>query len=140
MKASARVFIALITAAAAFTGCDKELATLDANRIDKIVLTYPKGGMVITDTPTITDLTQAMKSAKVDNTLYDTAMALTLQFYDNDVLMITIAAGGPFFRLGNNQYRSEQFQKSIGALTSRKKNTEQSVPGYPPQGVGSPEP
>jgi hypothetical protein len=125
MKAEFRLLIVLTILAATMigTGCNRDLAILETAKITRVVLTYPKGEMVVTNAHAITDLTQAMRKAQVDNTLYDTAMTLRLEFFCNDTSLVSVSAGGPLFRLGKNQYyeRSGTFQEVIQRLIERDK-------------------
>jgi hypothetical protein len=61
-------------------GCNRDLSVFDESLITKVELIYPKGGMVVTNSLLIADLTQAMRSAQVDNTIYDTPLSLRLDF------------------------------------------------------------
>jgi len=59
----------------------------------------------------------------VDNTPYDMAMTLKIEFYSGDTNLATFSAGGPLFRNGKTQYydRTGKFQQSIRKLTERQK-------------------
>ena len=109
------------------TGCDKGSVALDASKADKVVLSYPKGGTVLTNAQMIGDLVEAMRGAKVDNTLYDTAMTLKIEFYSGDTNLATFAAGGPLFRCGKTQYhdRTGKFLHAVRKLTERNKTPNQ---------------
>jgi hypothetical protein len=124
MKANLTAAILMMLAVTlVLTGCDQDSVALAANKADKVVLTYPKGGTIVTNVQLIGDLVDAMRCAKVDNTPYDTAMTLKIEFLAGDTNLATISAGGPLFRLGKTQYhdRTGKFQQAIQKLTERSK-------------------
>ena len=108
----------------ALAGGDLGSVTLDASKADRVVLSYPKGGTVVTNAQMIGTLVEAMKCAKMDNTLYDTAMTLKIEFYSGDTNLATFSAGGPLFRSGKTQYydRTGKFRQAVQKLTDRNKD------------------
>ncbi len=121
------VGLLLLTATFAFGKTNVDLSALNATNVNKVVLTYPTGGTVVTNASAIVELTRAMRSAQIDNTLYDTAMALRVEFFSNDTQLATVSAGGSLFQLGKVQYfdRTGKFQEVIRKLIGRTKTPNQ---------------
>ncbi len=111
------------TAARALGGTTADVSVLNATNISSVVLTYPTGGMVVTNDAWILELIQAMRSAPIDNTLYDTAMTFRIEFFSNVTKVATVSAGDSLFRIGASQYhdRTGKFQEVIRKLTGRNK-------------------
>ena len=125
MKSSYAAGSIAVAVVLALAGCNRGPVIADASKADKVVLTYPQGGTVVTNAQVIADLAAAMKGARVDNTLYDTSMTLRMEFSRNSINLLTIrlSAGGSLFRLGKTQYRDRtgRFQEIIRGLTERSK-------------------
>jgi hypothetical protein len=111
----------------ALAGCDQGSVDLDASKTDKVMLIYPSGDTIVTNLQMIGNLVEAMKCAKADNTLYDTAMPLKIEFFAGDTNLATFSAGGSLFRHGKTQYhdRTGKFRQAMGKLTERSKTPNQ---------------
>ena len=129
--------MSVFTALIAGISCKKDIPNndfllLDQAQINKVVVQSYEGGQIITNavetnTQAINVILQAMKSAELDNNLYDTPLMTILDFYSYETFIDRAAVGGSLFRLGKNQYyeKSGLLETAIGRIKEKQKDTEQ---------------
>jgi len=119
----------------AFTlfGCNSPRVTIAPATVSTVEVRYAKGGTVVKDRAVIVALVQAMRIARPDNGLYDTAKTTQVVLYAGDAILCKVRTGSSLFDYDGQQYRSEEFERIVLTITTREKKGTQP----PAQGDGA---